>query len=165
MEIRKFTYCGQEIRLTCPTIDTLAERIMSLGPCSMYKRDLAQYFQQVPICPLDYSLIGMRWKGMLYFDKMMPMGLHSAAYVCQHITNAIVFVHREMGFWSINYLDDFGSAEKDEVIWASYHALGKLLEQLGVKESIEKAVPPCTKMEFLSTLVDSKNMVLSVAPV
>ena len=163
--ISEFTYCGQEIRLTYPTIDTLAKRIMSLGPCSMYKRDLARYFRQVPICPLDYSLIGMHWKGMLYFDKMMPMGLRSAAYVCQCITNAIVFVHREMGFWSINYLDDFGSAEKDEVIWDSYHTLGKLLEQLGVKESIEKAVPPCTKMEFLGTLVDSKNMVLSVAPV
>ena len=34
----------------------------------------------------------MRLRGLLYLEKFMPMGLCSAVYVCQSITNAIVHI-------------------------------------------------------------------------
>ena len=111
--IDKNTYYGQEIMLKYPTIDNLAKRISQLGSgCLVWKKDLLRYFHQVPACPRDYPLIGFRWDGLLYFDKYMPMGLRSAAYICQRVTTAIKFAHGQMGYWSINYLDDFGSAEE-----------------------------------------------------
>ena len=63
--IDKSYYCGTPINLTYPTIDTFARRIIELQPHKvyLYKRDLARYFRQVPLCPRDYSLIGMRWRG------------------------------------------------------------------------------------------------------
>ena len=162
--INKEFYCGEKVALTYPTVDTLAKRIIDLKPNKvlLYKRDLARYFRQVPICPSDYSLIGMRWRGHLYFDKMMPMGLRSAAYVCQRLTNAITYMHRQNQHWVINYLDNFGSAETEQEAWKSYNDLAQLFKTVGVAEAEEKAVPPTTKMEFLGTWVDSENLTLEI---
>ena len=163
--IDKTMYCGNPIKLSYPTIDTLTDRIIELGQCCLiWKCDLSRYFRQVPLCPRDYSLIGIRWKGMFYFDTVMPMGLRSAAYVCQRLTNAVTFLHRELGYWSINYLDDFGSAESSDKAWDSYLALNQLLTQLGIQESTGKAIPPCTRMEFLGTLVETVDMTLGITP-
>ena len=108
--IDKDMYDGEEIRLTYPSIDTLMRRIAELGvkDVLLWKKDMIRAFKQIYLCPQDYSLIGYRWRRLLYFDKTVPMGLCSAAYICQRVTNAIVFVHRSFGYWSINYLDDFG---------------------------------------------------------
>ena len=70
-----------------------------------------------------------------------------------------------MGYWAINYLDDFGSAEKDKDAWNSYYALGNILQGIGATEAAEKAVPPCTRMEFLGNTVDTVSMTLEVSPV
>ena len=78
--ISKTQYCGETIKLTYPTLDKLIERIVQLGPgCLLFKRDTSRCFRQLPLCPADYSLIGMRWRNLLYFDKYMPMGLRLAA--------------------------------------------------------------------------------------
>ena len=92
------------------------------------------------------------------------MGLTSAAYVAQRTTCAITHIHRSMGFWSINYLDDFGSAEYPEVAWNSYTTMGEILKSINIAEAEEKAVPPSTRMEFLGNTVDSAKMTIEVSP-
>ena len=110
--ILKYEYRSQMVNLAYPTIDTLARRIAQIpGEVRIWKKDVIRAFKQIPLCPRDYSLIGFRWRNLLFFDKTVPMGLRSAAYICQRVTNAIVYAHTNMGFWSTNYLDDFGSAE------------------------------------------------------
>ena len=111
--IDKDWYCGERVKLTYPTIDMLTKRVFQLGcSCKMWKRDLARAFRLLPLCPANFSLIGYRWRGYLYFDKVMPMGLCSAAFVCQSVTNTITFIHEKMGHWSVNYLDDFGGKKR-----------------------------------------------------
>ena len=163
--IDKDSYCGIPIKLMYPTIDTLAERVAQLKPgvVLLYKRDLARYFRQILMCPKDYSLIGMRWRGLLYFDKFFPMGLRSAAYVAQHISSAITYIHRRQSFWSINYLDDYGSAEKQEKAWESFLALETILKQVGAVEATEKAVKPSVRMDFLGMTVGTEKMTLEVS--
>ena len=163
--IDKNKYLGHDIKLTYPTIDQLARRVYELGEhCLLYKRDLSRYFRQIPACPGSYSFLGWRWKQMLFFDRMMPMGLVSSSYVAQRITNAITYIHRNAGFFALNYLDDFGSAEHENMAWRSYMALERLLENLGVDESKKKAQPPSTRMEFLGTTLDSTTMTMEVSP-
>ena len=108
-------------------------------------------------------LIGFRWCNLLFFDKVVPMGLRSAAYICQRVTNAVVYAHRQFGYWSINYLDDFGSAEKAEDAWSSYNLLGHILTAVGVEEVMQKAVPPMTRMEFLGNTVDTIKKTIEVS--
>ena len=76
--ISKHFYGGEEISLTYPTVDNLAKRIFDLskvGRVFMWKHDLWWAFRQIPLCPLSYSMIGFRWRNLLFFDKVVPMGL------------------------------------------------------------------------------------------
>ena len=162
--IDKNFYCGQPINLKYPTVDDMIKRIVEIpGKVLLWKRDLARAFRLVPLCPRDYSLISMRWNNLFYIDKFMPMGLVSAAYSCQKITNAITYIHRNMGYWSINYLDDFGSAEPQETAWDSYNAMGRLLKSVGATEAVEKAVPPTPRLEFLGNILDTDKYTVEVS--
>ena len=164
--IDKTQYAGVPIDLKYPTIDTLARRIAHLSPepVLLWKKDMVRAFRQLFLCPRDASYIGYRWRHLLYWDKVMPMGLTSAAYACQVTTSSIVFIHNSLGFWSINYLDDFGSAEKKADAWDSYNLMDRILTSIGIQEAKEKAVPPTTRMEFLGNTVDTVKMTLEVSP-
>ena len=94
---------------------------------------------------------------------MMPMGLTSASYVAQKTTDGIAFIHKSFGFWVLNYLDDFGSAELPQDAWSSYNLMSKILTTIGCDESLEKAVAPTTRLEFLGNTLDSEKMTLEVS--
>ena len=148
-----------------PTIDTLCERIAELGTnCLLWKCDLQRFFRQLPLCPHDYPLISYRWRNFIFIDKNVPMGLTSVAYMAQRMTCTVVYIHRTFGYWSINYLDDLGSAEKPQEAWNSYNLMGRILSSLQIDEATEKAVPPTTRMEFLGNTVDTVKMTLEVSP-
>ena len=162
--IDKNYYCGARINLTYPSIDDLCKRIFEIGNnCLVWKKDLQRFFRQLPLCPRDYPLISYRWKQLIYIDKNVPMGLTSAAYIAQRTTNSIVYIHNTFGYWSINYLDDFGSAEHVQNAWNSYFLMGRILASIGIAEATEKAVPPTTRMEFLGNTVDTVKMTLEVS--
>ena len=95
--IPKDTYMGFAANLSFPKMDQFAVRIFQLGiGCFMFKIDLSRYFRQIPLDPGDYSLIGYVINGDIYFDKVLPMGMRSAPYIAQRITNAIASIHRSL---------------------------------------------------------------------
>ena len=121
----------------------------------LYKLDLSRYFRQVPLCLIDYSLIGMGWRGLLYFDKMMLMRLKADKCSGLHTQADELLVHQLPGqFWISR--DGRNSLKQ-------FAALGNLINQLGIQEAKNKAVPSCTKVEFLGSVVDSQNLELSVS--
>ena len=74
--IDKDFYCREHVCQMYPTIDTLAARVAQIGvDCRMWKKEFSRFFRQLPLYPCDYSLIGMHWRNMLFFDKSIPMGL------------------------------------------------------------------------------------------
>ena len=162
--IPKDTYLGFTADLTFPKTDDFALRIFNLGPgCYMFKIDLSRYFRQIPLDPGDYSLIGYIIDVKVYFDKVLPMGMRSAPYIAQRITNAIAFIHWTLGFFLLNYVDDFVGAELREKIWQAYTALADLLEELGVETSKGKLVLPTTRLEFLGVTFDSQSMTMEIS--
>ena len=52
----------------------------------------------MPLDPGDYSLIGYIIAGKLYFDKVLPMGMRTAPYIAQRVTNAIAYIHRKLEY-------------------------------------------------------------------
>ena len=152
--IEKYSYQGQPITLKYPSVDTPAKWIAMVGKgCLLYKRDISWAFRQIPLCPRDSSLIGWRWRGQLYFDKVMSMGLRSTAYACQKITDALAYIHNQIENFTINYLDDFGLAEPPHLAQASCEAWSKLFAQLGMQEAHYKALPPSTEMGVFRCLI------------
>ena len=163
--IQKDYYMGLAAKLTFPKVDEFAMRIYQLkGNCSLFKIDLSRYFRQVPLDPGDYSLIGYMIGEDIYFDKVLPMGMRSAPYIAQRITNTISHIHRQMKFFLLNYVDDFISTEEKEKIWKGFNFLTKVLQELGVETSEEKIVQPTNKLEFLGILFDAENMTMEITP-
>ena len=60
--------------------------------------------------------------GHLYFDVVLTMGLRIACYICQRITNALIYIYKHLGYEGINYLDDLGAAEILNKAWHTFWA-------------------------------------------
>ena len=156
-------YLGQWVKLTFPRVDDLALRIYTLGKSAMmFKIDLSRYFRQLPLDPGDYSLVGYIVNNKLYFDKVLPMGMRTAPYIAQRVTNAIKHIHQQLEYYLLNYVDDFLGAETKDRIWQAFTHLTQLLEELRVDTAPEKMVPPTTRIEFLGVTLDSQTMTMEM---
>lgn len=163
--IDKDLHEGERFELHYPSVDNLADRIKCLGAgCLAYKRDLSRAYRQIPVCPGDCRYLGFEWQGFTYIDRVLPFGLRSAAMICQRVTSAISHIVSCQGFTVINYLDDFGGAERPERAHSAFDCLGHVLGELGVVESLDKAQAPSTNMEFLGVAFDTIKLELSVTP-
>ena len=162
--IPKDSYLGEEISLRYPSVDALTELVREKGRgCALMKSDLKRAYKQIFVDPGDWNFLGMRWKGLLYFDMTMPMGLRSSAMCCQRITNAVKHIMRSKGFGLVAYLDDMVSAEVWEHAQDCFIALRETLWLMGGVEAEHKSVSPSTKMVFLGVLFDTEKLTLEVS--
>ncbi len=161
--IPRESYLGQACRLQYPSVDDLVEVVKSKGRgCLLFKRDLKRAYRQIPVDPGDINMLGFQWQGHLYFDRVLTMGLRSAAFICQRVTNAVNFILQNHDVSVVNYLDDFGGADTPDSAHSSYKKLGEVLQECGLKEAEEKACPPCTRMLFLGILFDTNTLTLEI---
>lgn len=92
----------------------LAERIDQLPDTVLiYSVDMFKAFRQLEICPLDYPLLGMYWKGLFFWDCHSPMGLRTAGLFCQRTTLAVQYIHNSMEYFLMPYLDDLNGCEHE----------------------------------------------------
>ena len=163
MGIPKDEYLGEKVTLKYPTVDDFGRLIRKLGPGSiMYKRDLKKAYRQIPVDPRDIPKLGYKWRGKVYMDRVLSMGLRSAAYICQRVTESVLYMFREEGFEALVYLDDFAGVDKPERGEKAFKRLGEILDEVGLEESKAKANPPDTKMLFLGILFDSVEMNMQI---
>ena len=110
--ISRDCYLGDPIQLRYPSVDNLVNLVRCKGPgCCLFKCDLSRAYRQLPVDPGDLHYLGYKWNGELYIDATLTMGLRSAAFLCQQVTNAIAYIARNNGVSVSNYLDDFGGVE------------------------------------------------------
>ena len=162
--IPKTEYLGAHVRLRYPSIDDLCEIIKVKGrSCALMKRDLSRAFRQFPVDPGQIGLLGFSWRGKIYFDRTLPMGLRSAPLCCQRVTNAVRYMYNNRGFDLVNYVDDLGVAEQWERANLAFDSLGSLLNESGLEEKLVKAVPPNMSMIYLGALADTDSLTLQVS--
>ncbi|VDI35777.1 Hypothetical predicted protein [Mytilus galloprovincialis] len=129
------------LKKECTYVDSLVELIRRKGSGSLcFKRDLKRAYRQIPICPGDWHLVGFSWENHIFFDRVLSMGLRSAAYICQRVTNAVSFIldaHYDLQI--VNYLDDLAGCDVQEKAFDAYAILGEVLDNCGLEESVEKA--------------------------
>ena len=137
---------------------------MSWGPGGLlYKRDLKGAFRQFSIDPGDYSLTGVSWEGGIYLDTRLAMGLRSASYCCQSVTELVAKIVRRKAHVLV-YLDDFGGAELPGKARESFGYLGWVLRHCGLKEAPEKAVAPASEMDWLGVRFNTVEWSMSLKP-
>ena len=97
--ISKDLYLGEKVSVHYPTVDDFVRLIRKKGRnCKIFKRDLRRAYRQLVIDPDDIHLMGYKGKGHIYFDRVLTMGLRSAAYICMRTTSAIRVICQKMAF-------------------------------------------------------------------
>jgi hypothetical protein len=130
--IPKRSHEEDDCRISYCSVDDLVELVKHKGQgCLLFKRDLKRAYRQIPIDPGDIHLFGWQWNGSIYIDRVLAMGLRSAAIMCQRLTDAISYLMKKRNYSVVNYLDDFGGCDSVDRAWDAYETLGHILEDAG----------------------------------
>ena len=163
-------YLGGDYQFTFPSVLDLADLVVKLGNgCLLYKRDLSRWFLQLPVDPGDYDKLGFVWRGQFWLFCCYVWGTRHAGYNGQRVASAILYILKKLGleltqaeFNALVYMDDFAGCERGARAQLAFDTLGKLLSDLGVRESSDKASSPSTKMKFFGVEFDTINMCMKV---
>ena len=161
--IPKRHFLDDPFQLHLPGIDFFVALIQKFGKgCLLFKKDLRCAYCQLPVDPCNYHYLGYSFEDLLFFDTVFPFGLHTATMACQHTTSAITFLHHLQGYFSTNYVDDFGGCDTPQNAPSAYHALELLFHLLGLESAGDKDCPPSTLMIFLGILFSTLAMTMSI---
>ena len=133
------------------TISDAVNILKSLGAgCYMAKTDIKSAFRIIPVHPLDYPLLGIKWDNQYYFDRCLAMGLKSSCAIFEKFSSSLEWlaIHRLKASAVLHILDDFLfiSPSKDKCSTD----LSKFLDMcdfLGVPIAQEKTVGPDTTLQ------------------
>ena len=78
----------------------------------MSKINLKNAFRLILVCPHDWHLLGMQWKGMFYIDTFLPFGLRSAPFLFNQFSDALHWILQQNYAIRhlLHYLNDFFTA-------------------------------------------------------
>ena len=150
------------------SVDEACKRITALGRGAVLaKFDVHGAFRTVPVHPDDRQLLGMRWDGRVYVDKVLPFGLRSAPKLYNAVADTLLWIlSRQDRVDGIHYLDNFllfGEPDSSQCAYALRRALARC-ETLGVPVAPGKTEGPSTKLAFLGIEIDTRSMVLRLPP-
>ena len=161
--IQKDVYLEEFNKLSLPSLDTFAARVVELGRCAkLFKVDLARGYKQIYIDPLDIEKMGFAFNGKYYFDCTLSMGSRSSARCCQRVTSAVIYIYTKWGYFAINYLDDLGGADSEDRADMAFTMLRKLLKKFGLSEALNKCCSPTHIMVCLGIEVNSITLTMSI---
>ena len=150
------------------TVYDAIDSVMCLGRHSlMAKLDVKSAFRLCPVRPADHHLLGMKWRGQYYFDRVLPFGLRSAPYLFNLLAEAVEWIAKQAGILHIHhYLDDFflAGAPDSPQCSQSLERLSGLCNDLGIPLAEEKLEGPTTCLEYLGILLDSSALEARLPP-
>ena len=144
------------------TISDAIKHIVSFGnDCYLAKSDIKAAFRIIPIHPMDYHLLGMKWHGLYYFDKCLPMGASSSCSIFERFSTFLEWIiQQKIGNAKvIHVLDDFLFIARSE--FECQRALDiflKVMSDIGVPIAPEKTFKPTKYIQFLGVDLDTQNM-------
>ena len=149
--------------LSYSTIDQLAALVVSEGKGAfLVKADIQEAYRMVPVHAEDQHLLGVRWDGTVYIDRVLPFGLRSAPKLFSAVADALQWILHKKGIEKgLHYLDDFilvvGSRHRavhqKEIILKSFEELKVPIEQSKLEGS-------STCLSFLGIEIDTESMQL-----
>lgn len=147
-------------------LDEVIQHIAIVGQGALLaKMDIESAYHMVPVNPADRPLLGMQWKGQLFFDTRLPFGLRSAPKIFSAVADALQWSFQRLGVsWSAHYLDDFitiGSPGTNEC-QSNLSGMLSACRRLGVPVAQEKCAGPAAVLTFLGFQLDTVQMVVSL---
>lgn len=149
------------------SFDYATQLIRTLGAgCFLVKLDVEAAYKQVPVRPEDWPLLGFRWRGKWYYERVLPFGLKSSCRLWELYATALEHLFkRALGIECVvHYVDDFLFVVKDlssakEHLRRAYD----LCDRLGLPIATDKTEGPATKLTFLGIELDTVTMTGSLS--
>ena len=117
-------FLGERVTLSYLKVDELVEIIKIKGKgCLLFKKDMACYYRQIFIDPMDAPLLGFSFNQQFYWDKVFSMGLRSCAHIAQRVSDSVKYMCFILGILIINYIDDLAGAECKQKAAKAYQEL------------------------------------------
>jgi len=89
------------------TVKEVAKQAVALGTGSLIAKIKLAY-HLVPVAPCDHHLLGMKWRGNIYVDGILPFGLRSAPKIFTALTDTLEWwIAKEGVKFAYHYLDNF----------------------------------------------------------
>ena len=129
----------------------------------MIKVDIQEAYRNLPIHLLDQILQGVVCENRLYFDLCVAFGSRSAPGIFCCFANLLAWIGHQKGLPAIiHYIDDFLIIVPKGGMAAKVLFLG-LLEALGVPYKASKLEGPTTRLVFLGIMLDTNELIASIA--
>ena len=164
----------EDFSLQYVTIDDAIEGIKRFGPGSfLAKTDIESAFRLIPVHPDDYELLGMKWEGKYYYDKVLPFGLRSAPAIFNQLSDALewILLNKCNISFVCHILDDFLLIEpptnftpSDSACQQSLNSMLSIFESIRIPVAPGKTQGPSQILEFMGILLDTVKMQASLPP-
>ena len=143
------------------TVDKAISAIKRFGRGAwLSKLDIEAAFRIIPVHPSQWHLLGMKWKGNYYFDKVLSMGGRSSPSIFDGVSSAIEWICTTNYLIDVlmHLLDDFLSVEPPYKEPNALKLLIEIFERLGVPLAPHKIFGPAQVLEFLGIILDTLQM-------
>lgn len=146
------------------TVEEVARAAIALGKGSLLaKIDIKSAYRLIPVCYQDRKWLGMKWKGLVYVDGMLPFGLRSAPKIFNAVADALQWIVTQEGVEHIfHYLDDFavlGPPDSPQCQWC-LDTLVRICALLNIPLAIDKQAGPTAVIPFLGIIIDTSRQEL-----
>lgn len=136
----------------------------------LIKLDISSAYKQIPVRREDWNLMGFRWRGKYYYERVLPFGLRSSCRLWDLYASALHFcfmhlldIHSLRDV--IHYVDDFlfiVEPGSEAVAHEMLKGARALCIELGLPLAPEKTEGPTTSLVFLGILLDTASMTASL---
>ena len=145
------------------SVDQAVTKLLEMGRGAlMAKIDIQHAYRNVPVHPEDRWLLGMKWKGKVLIDCVLPFGLRSAPIIFSALADALERIILKKGVTnSMHYLDDFlimGKQGSSECQSNLSNIMIAVCKDLGVPLKLEKIEGPSAVLTFLGFTLDTIKM-------
>lgn len=144
-----------------------ARAVVKLGRGSwLIKLDVEAAYKQVPVRPEDWHLLGFKFRGKLYYERVLPFGLRSSCRLWELFAAALHFMCEELNCGVphevVHYVDDFlfvvspagGEAAAARLLEGALFLCAKL----GVPMAPDKVEGPSRCLTFLGIELDAEKL-------
>ena len=129
----------------------------SAKPVYLSKLDVKSAFRQIPVREEDQPLLGIKWQGQFYYEKVLPFGLRSSPAIFDAVSSGIEWImqYQFSIHQLLHYLDDFLCVSSGAVV--ANQQLSILLRAfvyLGVPLAPARVEGPLSCLTFLGITLD-----------
>ena len=138
------------------------EAIMRLGrDCFLAKTDIKSAFHLLPVHPDDHHLLGLKFQGAFYYDRMLAMGLGVSCQIFEKFSSALQWIAQsKLGVQNmLHILDDFLIiAPTQAACAAQLKAFQDMCADVGVPLAPDKTEGPAQVLTFAGIQLDTQQL-------